>query len=193
MRERNINEWLPLEHPLLGTWPITQACALPGNRTSDPLVPMQALNPLNHTSQGNHPHFYIWTHIFLFFIFLLNLLGWWHWLIKLYRFQVYNSMIHHLYILLCVHHSKSFPSTTVYPPLPISNSLPPSPLVITMVLEKLHLLWTSVQNICHIQQNYSLQRLLLPPWGHNFVPHEPLPNPTMLAHFSKSKDLCESN
>ena len=33
----------------------------------------------------------------------LNLLGW-HWLIKLYRFQVYNSMIHHLQIVLCVHH-----------------------------------------------------------------------------------------
>ena len=25
-------------HPLLGTWPETQACALTGNRTSDPLV-----------------------------------------------------------------------------------------------------------------------------------------------------------
>ena len=24
---------LPLEHPLLGTWPITQACALTGNQT----------------------------------------------------------------------------------------------------------------------------------------------------------------
>ena len=31
--------------------------------------------------------------------FLLNLLGW-HWLIELYGFQVYNSIIHHL----CVHH-----------------------------------------------------------------------------------------
>ena len=26
--ERNINVWLPLTHPLLGTWPSTQACAL---------------------------------------------------------------------------------------------------------------------------------------------------------------------
>ena len=32
----------------------------------------------------------------LFFSFLLNLLGW-HWLIKWYRFQVYTSIIHHLY------------------------------------------------------------------------------------------------
>ena len=30
-RERNINVWLSLEHPLLGTWPTTQACALTGN------------------------------------------------------------------------------------------------------------------------------------------------------------------
>ena len=36
-RERNINVWLPLARPLLGTWPTTQAYALSGNRTSDPL------------------------------------------------------------------------------------------------------------------------------------------------------------
>ena len=30
-REGNINVWLPLECPLLGTWPTTQACALTGN------------------------------------------------------------------------------------------------------------------------------------------------------------------
>ena len=35
-RERNINVWLPLMRPLLGTWPATQACALTGNRTGDP-------------------------------------------------------------------------------------------------------------------------------------------------------------
>ena len=30
-RERNINVWLPLTCPQLGTWPTTQACALTGN------------------------------------------------------------------------------------------------------------------------------------------------------------------
>ena len=30
-RERNMNVWFPLAHPLLGTWPTTQACALTGN------------------------------------------------------------------------------------------------------------------------------------------------------------------
>ena len=39
-------------HPLLGTWPATQACALPGNRSGDPLVLRPMLNPLRHTSQG---------------------------------------------------------------------------------------------------------------------------------------------
>ena len=51
VRERNINVWLPLMHPKLGTWPATQAHALTGNRTSDPLVHRPALNPLSHTSQ----------------------------------------------------------------------------------------------------------------------------------------------
>ena len=49
-RERNISVWLPLMHPLLGTWPATQACALTGNQTSDPLICRLALNPLSHMS-----------------------------------------------------------------------------------------------------------------------------------------------
>ena len=51
-REKNINVWLPLEGLLLGTWPTIQACVLPRNRTSNPLVHWLALNPVNHTSQG---------------------------------------------------------------------------------------------------------------------------------------------
>ena len=54
--ERNINARLPLAHPLLETWPATQACALTGNRTSDLLVQRPSLSPLSHTSQedGNN-------------------------------------------------------------------------------------------------------------------------------------------
>ena len=37
-RERNMNVWLPLTHPTLGTWSTTQACSLTGNQTWDPLV-----------------------------------------------------------------------------------------------------------------------------------------------------------
>ena len=38
--------------PPLGTWPATQACALTGNQTGDPLVRRLALNQLSHTSQS---------------------------------------------------------------------------------------------------------------------------------------------
>ena len=51
-RERNINVWLPLAFPLLGTWPTKQACAPTGNWTRNPLLCRPAVNPLNHTSQG---------------------------------------------------------------------------------------------------------------------------------------------
>ena len=51
-RERN-NSRLPLTHPLLGTWPATQACALTGNQTGDLLVRRLALNPLSHASRGS--------------------------------------------------------------------------------------------------------------------------------------------
>ena len=51
-RERNINVWLSLARPLLGTWPSTQACALTGNWTSALLVHRPMLNPLSHISQG---------------------------------------------------------------------------------------------------------------------------------------------
>ena len=51
--ERNINVWLPFTHPLLGTWSATQACALAGNQTRDPLFHRSVLSPLGHTSQGS--------------------------------------------------------------------------------------------------------------------------------------------
>ena len=52
--ERNINVWLPLVHPLLGTWRTTQACALTGNQTSDPLLLRPVFNLLSYTSQGSN-------------------------------------------------------------------------------------------------------------------------------------------
>ena len=51
MRYGNIDR-LPLARPQLGTWPATQACALTGNQTTNPLVHSPSLNPLNHISQG---------------------------------------------------------------------------------------------------------------------------------------------
>ena len=52
-KERNINVWLPLKHPTLGTWPTIQECALTGNRTGDLLVHRPKLNPLSYISQGH--------------------------------------------------------------------------------------------------------------------------------------------
>ena len=52
-RERNTNVWLPLACPSLGTWPITHACDLTRNRTSNSLLHRPALNPLSHTIQGS--------------------------------------------------------------------------------------------------------------------------------------------
>ena len=51
-RERNINVWLPLMNPQLGTWPETQAGTLTGNQTNNPLVHRPALNQLSHNSWG---------------------------------------------------------------------------------------------------------------------------------------------
>ena len=69
-RERNINVWLPLSCPLLGTWPAPQACALTGNWTGDPLVPSPAFNPLSYTSLGHfHTLFKELRYNFDFFCF----------------------------------------------------------------------------------------------------------------------------
>ena len=51
-RERNINVQLPQEWPLLMILPATQACALIGNQTGNPLVHRPKLSPLSYTSQG---------------------------------------------------------------------------------------------------------------------------------------------
>ena len=50
--ERNINVWMPLLRPLLGTSSTSQACALTGNRISNLLVCRMAINPLSYTSQA---------------------------------------------------------------------------------------------------------------------------------------------
>ena len=47
-RKSNISVWLLLMLPILET----QACALTGIRTNDPLVGRLALNPLSHNSRA---------------------------------------------------------------------------------------------------------------------------------------------
>ena len=46
--------------PVLGTWPATQACALTGNRTGNPLIYRPMLSPLSYTSQGYIINFLRW-------------------------------------------------------------------------------------------------------------------------------------
>ena len=55
-RERNINVWLPLSCPPPRTWHATQACALTGDHTTDPLLHRLELNPLRHSRQGWSPY-----------------------------------------------------------------------------------------------------------------------------------------
>ena len=47
----NINVWLPLACPLLGTWPTTQACALEWASNWQCLDSQAGTQPLSHTSQ----------------------------------------------------------------------------------------------------------------------------------------------
>ena len=74
----------------------------------------------------------IWN-FFNIFSFLFNLLEW-HWVIKLYRFQAYNSIICDLYIVCSPSQVKS-PSITIYFPFTLFY-LPhiPFPLVIIILL-----------------------------------------------------------
>ena len=66
--ERNVY-WLPRTHPQPVSWPMTQACALTGNQTSDLSIPRLGLNPLSHTSRATTLQFLIgiqiYTHFFV--------------------------------------------------------------------------------------------------------------------------------
>ena len=73
--ERNINVWLPLLHPLLGTWPTNQARALTGNRASNPFVLRPSLRPLSQTHQGSKVHFLIDFYTVVMYSEVFQLLG----------------------------------------------------------------------------------------------------------------------
>ena len=57
-KEREIDQ-LPLTRTQPRTWSATQACALTGNRTGDPLAHRPALSPLSHPSSSAHSLFLI--------------------------------------------------------------------------------------------------------------------------------------
>ena len=55
--------------PPTWAWPTTQAFALTGNQSSDPLIHRLAFHPQNHISQG--PRCYFKWNCFLSFFFIL--------------------------------------------------------------------------------------------------------------------------
>ena len=128
-RKRNI-DWLPTIctpdwgsnlQPRYVPWPKlnSQPFGVWDNALTNQTTPAGAVLPVFEVYKQNHT-----KGEKIFFIFRLNLLGW-QWLIKLHRSQVYNSIVHHLYIVLCAHHPKSgvLPSPLI-PTIPL---LPPPP------------------------------------------------------------------
>ena len=59
-RKDKERERLPLTWPPLGTWPATEACALTGNQTSNPLVCRSMLSSLSYSNQGVFSVFNTW-------------------------------------------------------------------------------------------------------------------------------------
>ena len=55
-RERNINVWLPLTYPLLGTWPTTQACTLDWESNWQPFGSQAGIQP----TQPHQPGLYLY-------------------------------------------------------------------------------------------------------------------------------------
>ena len=120
--------WLPLECPLLGAGPATQACALTGNGTCDLLVRRPVLSPVSYTSQG------------CFLFFLLNILFY------------YSCPNFSPFALLCPAHP-SHPTVIPYPVVHVHGSFrhvpspsfrhypsPPS-LLVTLSLFSFPYLW----------------------------------------------------
>ena len=83
-----------------------------------------SLKDYPHVAEGGKKHGRMKQSVYFYFLF--NLLGW-CFLTKFYRFQVYSSKIHHLYIILCVHQPKLYLLPSLFiTPLPSSTS--PYPL-----------------------------------------------------------------
>ena len=70
-RERNINVWLPLMHPLLGTWPITWACVLDWEAKQWPFGSQAGTQSTEPHQLGLFFHLFIprWLILFFFFFF----------------------------------------------------------------------------------------------------------------------------
>ena len=80
----------------------------------------------------------------------MHFLGW-HWLIKLYRLQVYNSITHHLYIVLCVYHPSQVSFHRYLSPCPlVPPPLPFSPVTTTVLSVSMRLFYVCMYVFCLI-------------------------------------------
>ena len=115
-RERNISVWLPLMHPLLGTWPVTQACALTresNQRPSGLQAGAQSTEPHQpglHIYMHTYIHTYIYTYIYV--------------CVYIYNFKLY-------FIDYAVKVVTIFSLSPLYPALPLPQAIPP-PLFMSM-------------------------------------------------------------
>ena len=123
-------------------------------------------------------NFFIFTHVYfsssflfhlflLLFFFLLNWLGW-DWLTKLYGFQVYNSIINHLYTILCVHHPKLSLHPSPFISAIISSTFPQTPSLdnhhTILFITEWHLVVWTYHNCLSIDLWWTF--VLCPIWGY---------------------------
>ena len=101
-RERTIHIWLPLRHLLLRTWPATQACALMGNWTGDPLIHKPALNPLSHTSQGRTMIYFLYLFIIFFWLRTESIFYWLKYSLLLKAFVIISQNVPSFGLVICV-------------------------------------------------------------------------------------------
>ena len=73
-RDRNIH-WLPLNAPQRGSGWQPRCVPWLGNRTGDLSVGRPALNPLSHSSQGNHDFFFLFSPAIVSGVTFLQLVG----------------------------------------------------------------------------------------------------------------------
>ena len=116
---------------------------------------------------------------FIILTILIKLLGW-HWLIRLYRVQVYHSITHHLYVALCALHPQSrlLLPPCIWPPLTSSNSPKShSPLVTTI--------WLSLPMGHFVCSVHLLLSVLYPTCKWNYMVLDPL----HLTYFTQHNTL----
>ena len=84
-RERNITVWLPLQCPLLGTWPATQACALDWELNRQRFGSQAGTQSTEPHQPGTFVHFFIGSFVFLALVVYVLFIFW-----QLTPYQMYH-------------------------------------------------------------------------------------------------------